>query len=68
LTKPKAFAFAGSDKLFLTGKVLAEYTNATTTQFLNTQTRDWDFDLLDRLKLPKEILPDIVEAGTDLGF
>ncbi len=53
---------------FLTGKKAAEYTNATTTQFLNSTTGDWDRDLLDRLDLPAGILQKIVPAGTDLGL
>ncbi len=53
---------------FLTGKSVAEYTNATTTQFLNAETKSWDFELLEKLNLPTNILPEIVEAGTDLGF
>lgn len=53
---------------FLTGKSYAEYTNATTTQFLNAQTRNWDDDILSEINLPADILPEIVEAGTDLGF
>ncbi|MBS1792741.1 MAG: rhamnulokinase [Acidobacteria bacterium] len=52
----------------LTGKIVAEYTNATTTQFLNAATRDWDTELLERLGLPAAILPPVVPAGTDLGF
>lgn len=51
----------------LTGKKAAEYTNATTTQFLNTSTGKWDVDLLDRLGLPSNILQKIIPAGTDLG-
>ncbi len=53
---------------FLTGKIVAEYTNATTTQYLNSKTKNWDFELLENLGLPTAILPEIVEAGTDLGF
>lgn len=53
---------------FLTGKVFAEYTNATTTQFLNAETQNWDFELLEKLNLPTSLLPKIVSAGTDLGF
>ena len=53
---------------FLTGKIFAEYTNATTTQFLNAATKNWDNDLLVKLGLPTRILPDIIAAGTDLGF
>ena len=52
---------------FLTGKTVAEYTNATTTQFLNADTGNWDFELFEKLNLPKQILPEIVSAGTDLG-
>ena len=52
---------------FLTGKKAAEYTNATTTQFLNAASGDWDHDLLERLGLPSGILQQLVPAGTDLG-
>lgn len=53
---------------FLTGKACAEYTNATTTQFLNAGSRNWDAEILEKINLPAEILPEIVAAGTDLGF
>jgi sugar (pentulose or hexulose) kinase len=52
---------------FLTGKVFAEYTNATTTQFLNAETKNWDFELLEKLKIPANLLPEITPAGTDSG-
>lgn len=52
----------------LTGKSFAEYTNATTTQFLNAETQSWDAEILEKLNLPPEILPEIIRAGTDLGF
>ena len=51
----------------LTGKKAAEYTNATTTQFLNASTGKWDVDLLERLGLPSNILQAIIPAGTALG-
>ena len=53
---------------FLTGKAFAEYTNATTTQFLNAQTLDWDAKIFEKLDFPRKILPQIIRAGTDLGF
>ena len=53
---------------FLTGKAVAEYTNATTTQMLNAATRCWDHELLEQLGLPGSLLPEIVPAGTDLGL
>ncbi len=39
----------------LTGKVANEYTNATTTQLVNAETQDWDYELLDKLGLPAKI-------------
>lgn len=51
----------------LTGNVVCEYSNATTTQMVNAATRDWDHDLLTRLDIPTEILPNIVEAGSKIG-
>ena len=52
---------------FLTGRRVCEYTNATTTQMLNSQTREWDVELLDCLSLPKHLLPEIVPSGTEVG-
>lgn len=52
---------------FLTGERVTEYTNATTTQMINARTRRWDVDLLNRLELPVDLLPDIVAAGTEVG-
>jgi len=52
---------------FLTGKQVAEYTNASTTQFLNCHTRTWATDLLDQLGIPHHFLPEIVQPGTILG-
>jgi len=52
---------------FLTGKVFAEYTNATTTQMVNAVSGDWDLDLLKRLNIPQRILPEIVSTGTEIG-
>ncbi|HVE55575.1 MAG TPA: rhamnulokinase family protein [Pyrinomonadaceae bacterium] len=53
---------------FLTGKVFAEYTNATTTQFLNAETKNWDFEILEKLNIPASLLPEIAPAGSDSGF
>jgi rhamnulokinase len=52
---------------FLTGRTVAEYTNATTTQLVDARTREWDSTLLEKLKLPAKALPEIVPAGTFLG-
>jgi rhamnulokinase len=51
----------------LTGNAVAEYTNATTTQMVSAATRSWDLDLLCRLNIRAEILPEIVFAGSEIG-
>lgn len=52
---------------WLTGARVAEYTNATTTMFLDARQRVWATDLLERLGLPTCILPPLVMPGTRLG-
>ena len=52
---------------WLTGEMAAEFTNATTTQFVDARTRTWALDLLRTLDLPTRILPTIVESGTVIG-
>jgi rhamnulokinase len=52
---------------WLTGRKVAEYTNASTTMFLDAQTRNWAGDLLARLGIPAQILPPLVQPGTLLG-
>jgi rhamnulokinase len=52
---------------WLTGTARAELTIASTSQFYNPRERAWTRDLLDRLGLPSDILPEIVPPGTCLG-
>ena len=51
----------------LTGKKAAEYTNNTTMQLVNPETKDWDYELLEMLGYPKEIFQKIEKPGTILG-
>ncbi|MEZ5940693.1 MAG: rhamnulokinase [Planctomycetaceae bacterium] len=51
----------------LCGSQAVEFTNATTTQFLNAKERNWAFDLLRQLGIPTHILPELVTPGTKLG-
>ena len=51
----------------LSGSAVTEFSNATTTQCLHPRTRQWSSDLLDKLGIPSHFLPEIVQAGTDLG-
>lgn len=52
----------------LTGVKKAEYTNATSTQLIHVDDKNWDFDLIDRLGYPKEIFCDIAQPGTSVGM
>jgi rhamnulokinase len=54
--------------LFLTGRAVTEYTNATTTQMVDARTGAWDRELLERLNLPANPLAEIVPAGANLGL
>jgi rhamnulokinase len=53
---------------WLTGEMTAEFTNATTTQFIDARTRSWAIDLLRELDVPTRILPQVVEPGTIVGL
>ena len=52
---------------WLSGKVVSEYTDASTTQFLDPWTKKWAYDLLEEIKFPTNIFPEIIEPGTLLG-
>jgi rhamnulokinase len=52
---------------WLTGRQVAERTNASTTGLLNVETHDWDDDLIARLGLSRTIFPELVDPGTLVG-
>ncbi len=52
---------------WLIGRAVAEYTNATTTQFYDARAGGWAIDLLAALDLPTALLPPLVAPGTLLG-
>ena len=54
-------------RFFLTGEHSSEYTNASTTQFLNIESGDWDVGLLEQLNLPTHLLTEIVPPATPAG-
>ena len=51
----------------LTGAVVAERTNASTTGLLDVATGQWDLDLVELLGIPAAILPPLVDPGASLG-
>lgn len=52
---------------WLTGAVGAEVTNASTTGLLDATTRQWAWELVDRLDLPRELFPPLTAPGDRLG-
>jgi rhamnulokinase len=52
---------------WLTGRRVAERTNASTTGLVNIATGQWDDALLERLELPRSLFPPLVDAGTRVG-
>lgn len=51
----------------LTGKMVSEYTNATTTALVSARERDWDKELIGRLNLPGEIFGRLYPPGETVG-
>ncbi|NCT91237.1 rhamnulokinase [Cellulomonas sp. APG4] len=52
---------------WLTGRLGAEVTNASTTGLLDARTRAWATDLADRLAIDTGLLPPLREPGTVIG-
>jgi rhamnulokinase len=52
---------------WLTGRKVCEFTNATTTQFYDPRRKGWSTEICAALGLPSEILPEVVQPGTQLG-
>ena len=51
----------------LTGKMANEYTNATTGNLVNARAKDWDWEVIDKLGLPRRIFGKLEMPGTALG-
>ena len=51
----------------LTGVKTNEYTNATSTGLVHAETRNWDYELIEKIGLPKEIFGEIKVPGTEVG-
>lgn len=59
---PDLFAY------MLTGEMRAEASIASTTNLYNPYKRDWDYDLIERLGLDKNLFPEIIKAGNIYGY
>ena len=51
----------------LSGRKVCEYCEATTTQLINPNTRNWDYELIDMLGFSKEMFKEIKMPGTFVG-
>jgi len=51
----------------LTGVFATDYSDASLTQLLDINTRDWSAGLLDELQIPAHILPDLHPSSTVIG-
>ena len=51
----------------LCGELSNEYTDATTSQLVNLESRDWDEKLLAAAGVPRRLVRPLVEPGTVLG-
>ncbi len=51
----------------LTGIKKNEYTNASTTGLLNASTREWDYEIIEKLGLKKSLFKTLSPAGSVVG-
>ncbi len=52
---------------WLTGNMVAERSIASTSQFYNPVTKDWAYDLLEKLGIRTDLFADLVDPGTVIG-
>jgi sugar (pentulose or hexulose) kinase len=52
---------------FLCGEIFAEYSLASTSQFMDMRTGQWSKAVLDGLSLPANIMPKIIDPGQVVG-
>jgi rhamnulokinase len=52
---------------WLSGSRTCEFTHATTQQFFNAHTKDWDWDMLKAMGVPTDMFPPVVPPGYHLG-
>ncbi|MCQ2387016.1 MAG: rhamnulokinase [Clostridia bacterium] len=69
LAKAKTFLMMPDYLHFrLTGVKKNEYTNASTTGLLNASTRDWDYEVIDKLGLNKDLFKKLYLPGSEVGM
>lgn len=61
LMMPDLFAW------LLTGRRVVERTDASTTQLLDPRSGTWSDEICQKLGIPRRILPELIEPGTEVG-
>ena len=51
----------------LSGVQSNDITNASSTQLLNAHTQEWDWELIDKLEIPRTIFPALHKPGVKIG-
>ena len=51
----------------LTGRMVNEYTNATSTALVGAESRTWDDELISALGLPRSLFGELALPGTRVG-
>ena len=51
----------------LTGNIVHEYTDSSTTALLDAAKKDWDFDLIEKLGFPRRIFGKLEMPGASVG-
>jgi len=51
----------------LTGNIVHEYTDSSTTALLDAKKKDWDFELIEKLGLPRRIFGKLEMPGATVG-
>jgi sugar (pentulose or hexulose) kinase len=68
LAKTKRLLFIGDlFSYYLCGHDFGEYTLASTSQMMDMRTGQWSQEIFNKLSIPKDIMPNIVPAGTVVG-
>jgi rhamnulokinase len=68
LAKAKRLIFiADLVSYFLAGKPYAEYTLASTSQLMDMRTGKWSRAIFEKMNLPIDIMPEVVNPGTVIG-
>ncbi|HEY5503593.1 MAG TPA: rhamnulokinase family protein, partial [Sedimentisphaerales bacterium] len=68
LAKAKQLIFiADLVSYFLAGKPYAEYTLAGTSQLMDMRTGKWSRAIFEKMNLPIEIMPEVINPGTIVG-